>query len=429
MPEYKKKNVKKTRRQVKNTYTDDIPMTPKKPKKVKTQTEKPVKKTVSSSKMRLIRGNRLKFKRRRNIFTLCALFLIAAVVITSLSLPTGILEFMQNKIAAVGDASGYPGTFAGGELINVVENDDIFITVTPTEIGGYNSKSGKNVFKYQHGFERPLIAASPARFIVFSQGDTRYSVYNYSKMLINGETENDILNAVIGRGGTFAIATQSDGYSSEVAVYNKQGNRIYTWQCADYIINDLLLSNDGKKLIVSAINAKDGYFVSKLYVLKFDTATPVFSETFDGDMLLDLSSKNSRTFNAVFENHIEFYRWKDFTKTTFESEKQIYFNRATSKYNLFVAGHDGNKSDNTLYIYNKKGEQAYSFDFAGEITDISLTGNYIHILSGKNVYLYSVKGEEISCEPCDFGVSRIVPINHHTAALLTDNNMSKINLE
>ena len=101
------------------------------------------------------------------------------------------------------------------------------------------------------------------RVIALHKFDSFENLYDSLPLLKCGYTENDILTAKIARNGTFAIATQSDGYSSEVAVYNKKGKEIYRWFCADYIINDIQLDDTGRKLVLSAINAQKGSYVSK----------------------------------------------------------------------------------------------------------------------------------------------------------------------
>lgn len=434
MPEYKKKKVKKLRKETKNTYTDEIKMTPKEKRKpaqkkqeVKPENIKP--EAPEKKKVRVIRGNKIRNKRRKMAVALSALLITAVIVVTSLLLPTGIFEFLQNSIASRGTGSGYETSVTGGSLINTVEMNNVFITVTPTAVSGYNSKSGKYVFSYSHGYERPLIATSEARFIIYSQGGKDFKVYNFKKELISSKTENDILTAEITRDGTFAIATQSDGYSSEVAVYNKKGKEIYRWFCADYIINDIQLSDNGEKLVLSAINAQKGTYVSKLFVLEFDTATPIYTKTFDNELLLNLESDNFRTFYAVFENKVEFFKWRTFENTVFDTDKKFVFNRSTEKNSLLVAGHNSNKGNNTVYVFNKKGEKISEFNIDYEILDIAFKGDCIYILSDKVIYLYSVDGEKAAVGECSFGSIRVLPISHHNAIVLTDNSANKINLE
>ncbi len=436
MPEYKKKNIKKKKRVVKNAYNDDIKMSPSKrdrrEKSKKTDAPKKeqpvVKENNNKSDIKVIRGGRLKNIRRRRIIIGCCIVLIAVIVVFSIKLPTGIFEFLQNKMAAIGSGSGYPVTISGGMVIDCKNIDNVFITVTPTAVSGYNTKSGKNVFSYQHGYENPALSVSEARFMLYAQGGDEYCVYNLKKQLISQKTQNDILTASIGRDGTYAVATQSDGYSSEVTVFDKNGKKVYKWFCADYIINDLIVADNGKHLVVSAVNGKEGKFISKIYMLDFNTATPLYSTTFDNDIILDINSENNKTFYAIFENKIEFFSWKDYAAGNYKCEKEIIFNRSTAKYNLLVTNQETNKNYNTIYVFDKKNQKHAQFNFELPIIDIEIKGRYVYILSDKHIYLYSCTGEKISDTSCDFGVVKIIPINKNNVAVLTDNYGKKVSL-
>ena len=128
----------------------------------------------AKKKIRVIRGNKLRNKKRKLIFLYIIIALVTLLVTFSFCLPTGIIEFLQNSIAKSGTGNGYQSSISGGSLINAVQVDDIFITVTPTQVSGYNCKSGKSLFNYSHGYERPLITTSEARFIIYSQGEKEY---------------------------------------------------------------------------------------------------------------------------------------------------------------------------------------------------------------------------------------------------------------
>ncbi len=433
MPEYKKKKVRKIRKDTKNTYTDEIKMIPKEKRKFNNKVDRDneeIKSAVpAKKKIHVIRGNKLRNKKRKLIFLYIIIALVTLLVTFSFCLPTGVIEFLQNSIAKSGTGNGYQSSISGGSLINAVQVEDIFITVTPTQVSGYNCKSGKSLFNYSHGYERPLITTSEARFIIYSQGEKEYGVYNFQNQLISAKTQNDILTAKIARNGTFAIATQSDGYSSEVAVYNKKGKEIYRWFCADYIINDIQLDDTGRKLVLSAINAQKGSYVSKLYVLEFDSATPVYTKTFENQILLNLDADNAKSFYAIFENRVEFFNWNSFENKVFETNKTFIYNRPSNKCSLLVAGQQNNKGNNTVYVFDKKGDKISEFNVDYEVQDIAFKGDFIYILSDKIVYLYSVDGEKVAEGHCTFGTVRVLSISHHNAIVLTDNSADKIDLK
>lgn len=429
MAEYKKKKVKRTKKAIKNSFVEEIPMKPstkKSPKKeVKETASQPKKKakptSVRQKQIKVISGNKLMLKKRNKKIAAIVALLITAVVLISIILPTGILDAFRNSVALIGKGLGYDVKLSGTSLSNVVDLGDSYIAVTPTDIVGFNH-SGKTIFSYLHGYDIPIIEASSSRFLVYGQGEKNYTVYNLADALFEGEASNEILAADIARNGTFAIASLSDSYTSQVTVYDKNNENIYTWFCADYIINNVLLDNDGNTLVLSAFNAQNGEYVSKLYVIKFDSATPI--RVFDyKDIILSLSSENSSSFGAVFESGIEYFSWRNFANTSNGFENNISFFESTNQHSIAVTSRNANKGDNTISVYNYRGVEKHKFNFSSEIIDISMRGRYIYILSSNKVSVYNYKGVCVKTYDIAQGANFVIPIGNMKCAVCSDTHI------
>ena len=435
MAEYKKKKIKRSKKAPKNTYVEEIKMEPSKKKtvsnkktQISTEKETPKKKkkptSVKQSKINVIRGNK-PLKRKRNAKIVAVIFLIVAFfALISILLPTGIIDAVSNSFALIGKGDGYDVKLGGNTLSNVVDMGNSYITVTTTDIRGYNH-TGKSIFTYLHGYDIPIVKASASRFMLYGQGENQYGIYNLSNKLFEGEAANEILAGYISRSGTFAIATLSDSYTSEVSVYNKNNEIIYTWYCADYIINDVLLDNDGDTLVLSAFNAVNGKFVSKIYVIKFNSATPI--RIFDyNDLILSLSSKNSAYFSAIFEKNVEYFNWRNFALQSYSFENNVSYFDSTANHNVIVTARNANKGDNTITVFNGRGKQKHQFSFDTEILDISVRGRYIYILSNNEVSIYNYQGGRIKSSPTNFGANYIVSIGNLKAAVFSDNFIKRV---
>ncbi len=434
MAEYKKKSVSRRKKQVKHSVTEKIPMqrspAPKRRETVKK--EKPEVKTPQKAKptrnsvMKVIPGFKNKIKKRR----LTTVGLIGAVmifiVVFALCVPTGLFEFFENRFALIGGNGGYPVSISsGGTLVSAVQGKSHYVAVTAGSIDGYNN-NGKIMFSYPHGYEYPVVSQSQERFIVYGLGEKGYSVYNLNKQLYSATSDNKILAAAIAENGTYAVATQSDSYSSQVIVYDKNNKQIYKWMCADFIVNNVVLSPDGKRLAVSVFNTQAGKYLSKLYILGYKSATPINLFEYEDEMIMSLSTAASNSFYAVFDDSITFYKWKDLSNTSVTTDKKVFFARSNKNYSIFVNCNEANKTDNEIVVVNGKGVQKTKFTFSEEIIDIALRGKYIYILGDRKIYIYNVKGEALNTVTCDFGVKRIVPIRSFSVAAFTDNNIKKI---
>lgn len=432
MAEYKKKKVKHYTKDIKNSFIEEIPM--QKSKKVKKKpavsdtSKKPgkAKQTLGKSprEMKVVPGNKLKIRRRNSRIALVIILISTFIILLSVLTPTGIVDATKNTFALIGKGSGYEVKLDGSTLCDVQKINNGYITVSQTEINGYNF-SGKEIFKYLHGYEIPILETSKSRFLIYEQGGKEYTVYNYSAPIYKGETSNEILAGTLALNGTFALATLSDSYTSQVSVYNSKNEVIYTWFCADYIINDVILSDNGKTLVISAFSSNNGNFTSKIYVLKFNSATPVCSFDYN-ELVLSINSENNKNFYAVFENRLEFFDWNKYTKSEFSFDNSTSFVNASNRFTVAVTGREANKNDNTVFVYNRNGALKYQFNFENVIYDIALKGRYLYILSNRKLYFYNIKGECIDTVDCDFGLEFTVPIGNLKCAVFNDNYIKKI---
>lgn len=422
MPEYKKKNIKKHRRAIKNAISDDITMKESSPRR----SEKKEYKTPSPQKRKInvIRGNKIKIRNRRFASAIFVIFLIITILIVSLFTPTGIVETAVNIGASIKFGSDYPVKLSGGNLSSSVSQGNHVFLISTANFECYNT-NGKNIFSYQHGLESPTLCVSESRTLLYDQSGKEYSIYNLSKKLTSNTTENEILCATISRNGTYAIATNSDSYTSQVAVYNRKNEKIYEWFCADYIINDIVLSSNGKKLAVSGVSAVGGRFVSKVFILEYKSATPKSEFTYN-ELILGLNPSGTKGFSCITQNTVDFFTWRKSKTTTISGEDNVSLVRNYGSNTLIVFEKPGNKSENIISVFDSSGKEKNSFTFNNTVDYIEYKGANIYILSENNVYLYSLNGKFEGKTSCEFGTKYISAISHKEVASVIDSGIKKI---
>lgn len=424
LPQYKKKNIKKHRKVAKNVINDDVVMTSpsgesKREYKTKEHTSNPQRKKIN-----IIYGNKLRKRNKRIALALSCLLLAGIIAIISLLTPTGLSEMVVNLSASLKAGNVYPIKLSGGTLVDsAIQNNHIFL-VSTTNYECYNS-SGKNIFSYQHGYQAPILSVSEARTLLYDQSGKNYCIYNLNSLITSGTTEREILAANICRNGSYAIATLSDSYSSQVTVFDKKGNQIFEWYCADYTINDVLLSSDGKRLAVSAISAVNGAFISRLYVLEFDSADAKFKYDYN-DLILGVKAVNNSSFICLFENSIDFINWKKQRLSTYSTEENVIYSAQNKSSMLIVSGRTANKNENTISVFDAKGNQKKSFVFNGIVNSIEYKGTEVFILSEKTIYKYNISGELLAQTQCEFGTRYIYPVSKTEIAAITDNIIHKL---
>lgn len=432
MPEYKKKRVNRLRGAPKprrkkpsdESLPDDIEMHPSQ-KREKKSTAGYERKTAEP--MRVVKGKKLERRRKIRIFISAAAVVAAVCIVLHLVLPVGIFENIQNLTALIGSGS-YPAELESSEVLNTATRGGYYYVLTDTRINAY-SDGGKEIYSYVHGYENPVLKTSRTRALVFSQGADEALIYNLQSLKGSVKTEEPIITANISDSGAYALVTESDSYKSVVSVYNKNNEKIYEWYSAEDTVNCVAVSPNGKKIAVAAFNASSGDYASRVSVLEFDSATPVFTESYEGTLVYDIDTFHNSGFFVLTENEVRFIEWSDYGASGYENDYSASMFRTGSGGAAAVFSRSSDRTDNRVAFFDSKGKLKSEFEFKGVISDIQVSSGHIYCISDTDVYLLSDKGDVLRHAECGFGAVRLSVLSSNTVAVITDNRIDKISLD
>ncbi len=429
MPDYKKKRVsrirsapkrlKKSRIQKKNSapLTDDIKMRPASRKK----------QTKTQDGMRVVKGNKLERRRKLKAFAGAAALIAVVLIVLELVLPVGIGETVGNAVAVMGSGD-YPIELNGAEVLDSVSKGAYYYVITDNSVSAVSS-GGKTIFLKPHGFENPILKTSSTRALVFDQGGNTALIYNLSKLKTTFESKNKIITAAISRCGVFAVVTRSESYASTVSVYDKNSALIYEWYSSSDLVNNVAISPNGKKIAVTTLNSNGGKYKSNLYVLTFDSANPVFSESFEDTVIYGIDSTQRGGFAIVTKNKFEFIKWGKYERREYTNDYSISMLRAGSGGFAAVFNRENDRTDNRLAVFSSSGELKHEFSFSGVISDIEISGGHIYCMSDNEVSILNNDGSVLRKADCGYGGVRISVLGANSVAVITDNGISKLNLK
>lgn len=430
MPQYKKRHINRLRgaaetvrnkkaRGARISEPQDIEMTPSGKSR---RTSKP------HSDMRVVKGKKLERRRRAKVLTAAAAVIAVVCVVLQLILPVGIIENIQNLTALIG-SGGYPISLESSNTLNTVSRGTShYYVLTDTRINAF-SGGGKEIYSYAHGFENPVLKTSETRAMVFDQGGSELFIYNLASLKGNLKTESEIITANISDSGTYAVVTQSESYASAVSVYDKNNRLVYEWYSSEDTVNNVAVSPNGKKIAVSAFSAASGNYKSKVSVLNFSSATPEFTEEYDGTLVLNLDTAHSSGFSVVTSGGVDFINWSDYEKAVYENEYPISMFRSGSGGSAAVFSRESDRTDNRIAVFSSKGKLKSEFEFKGIISDIQISGGHIYCISGTKIYLLDSDGAVLRSAECGFGAVRLAVTGSNLTAVITDNRIDKIKLE
>lgn len=425
MPDYKKKKVRRIGKAPKKIYkkagiktAENIEMSPKKISNKSPET--------NEKNVRVIKGRKLERRNKLKIMAILAAVIIAVCTILHFVLPIGIMENLGNFMATIGSGS-YPIEIYGTETLNTVQKGSYYYVLTDTNLCAF-SNSGKKIYSYAHGYACPILKTSETRAMVFDQGGEELRIYNLSENTNTLNTKTNILTANIARNGSYAVVTESDKYASVVSVYDLEDKLLYEWYSATDLVNNVLLSPDGERVVVSTVYASGGQLKSKVSVLNFKSADPEFSREYAGKTVYSLENC-SDGFAILTANDCDYFDWDEYKHKSYSSEYELSLSRNISSELMLVFNRSSNKNDNHIVIISEDGEKLTEFSFNGHIGDIAFLNDHIYCISDTNVYMMDKKGKLLASAKCEFGAVRIVVTGKQETAIVTNGDISRLNIK
>ncbi len=426
MPDYRKRKhgglfsaparVKKSRIAQKKTE-ENIEMTPSNEKKAKNR----------PTQMKVVKGRKIENKRKLKVGAVAVSAILVVVIFLQLILPAGIIEGIKLTVAVMGRGS-YPIELESTETINTISRGSYYFVLSNNNVYAFNN-SGKRLFSYTHGYEKPVLKVSASRSMVFEQGGNEALIFDINGLKSTVQTEKTIVTGAVSDSGAYALVTVSDKYASAVSVYSKKDKIIYEWFSAEDTVNNVALNKNGKKLAVSTFNSNAGQYKSKIYVLNFKSATPEYTETLENSLIYTIDTAFANNFCVVSENGVKFIKWRKYEGTEYKNEYKTAFFRSSKNRYVVVFNRASDKTDNRIAVFSKKGKLTAEFQYKGTVSDIAVLGEYIYCMSDTEITMLNKKGEVLRKGSYGFGAIRLNVSSTDTVIVITDNKIEKFNLE
>ncbi len=380
-----------------------------------------------SSNLKVVEGKRRERLRKIKIASFFLIITVIAVIIFELALPAGIVKSVNMSIKLIGNGK-YPIELVSTETKNVVAKGKYYHILSNTHIDVF-SLSGKQLLHFEHGLENPVLKTSAAYSLVYDQGGTEVLVFDISEKVYSFVTKKPILTACISDRGNFAVSTTSEKYASQVTVYKTDGTEVYEWYSAEDIVNNIALSSNGKKLAVSVLNSNDGTNISsKISVLGYSSATPLYTESFKNTLVYRIDSSFSSYFTVVTSNMVKAYKWSNFKSNAYNNDYSISIFKPYKNGYIAVFARDNDKTDNRIVLLNKKGEKVTEFTYRDTISDIAAKGEHIYCMSETVISVLDENGKNLKSVDCGFGGRQICVLSSDFVAVVSDNKIEKIKL-
>ena len=352
-----------------------------------------------------IRDALKKKKRARTIRRISILVILLSLVVVivinrdALS-PEALSNWLSGSISQSGE-EGFPIQLPSGDTVRFENAGSNIVLTNQTNLYFYSAR-GKELRSLQHSRKNVQSKAAGDNILVYAVGGNDVSVETNAKTAASHKTEKAIITGEIAKNGKFVIATQSDVYTSEMVVYDKNANAVFKWTPSGGVISALAISQDGSRIAAATLYAQGGRIISGIYLFSTSKSEALFSYRLENELVRSLScDKNGVT--VVSDSQFLSLSAKGEEVGSFSyDEKQLIDFKECSKGLAMVFQDVNDPNRSILCVVNDEGELKAEAGVSEKILDIACSGNNIYLLSETSLKLYdastAVKDDECIIE-------------------------------
>lgn len=299
--------------------------------------------------------------------------------------PEALLDWIDIKLDGADKGDGFPYAISGDTVVEMGTAKNNLVLLTDTSVLFINEKGGE-VARRSHAYARPLLKTAGSYALAAERGGGRYQLETRRETVLTGKLEGrNILAAALQKDGLFALATDtaSQSYQSELDVFDRKGNVVFSWKSPRLLLTDVALSPDGVHLATVGVTAEAGNMRSTLLVfdLTQKNADPV-EYTGDGLMLYGVTCFSGGTVAAVGDTEIWVVKPGGtlFEKHSYDGLEPNGYAFGDSSAGI-VLHHSGASEGGRLMVVNASGDVAYTAEFTGVFRDLAPSGSGFWLLT------------------------------------------------
>ena len=236
--------------------------------------------------------NRLRAKRKRNLFLrrLLVLALIAGVIFAALSLSTALAErqlptLATNFFGGLG-GPGFPVRMPAGTLEQVRALGGDIAVINGANLHLYNRR-GRELLSAQRVGQGAILLTAGNRMLIYTIGGQGFSIYFQNRLLMDGEHDNQIRAAALGRQGNYAIVSSTMQFRSQLTVFTEGFEERFQWNSQE-LVQIAALCPGGNGVAAGSISTQGGLLYSRVTVFALDRRDPIAELVFANQLILGL---------------------------------------------------------------------------------------------------------------------------------------------
>ena len=275
-----------------------------------------------------------------------------------------------------------------GRVIAKVTGGIVSITSNTLEI---TEKNGKRETE-SIAVSNPVIHSEGDYFLYYGVDGKEITVKKGQKEYYKISTDNRLIRAKVNRNGYSFVATEKEGYSSEITVYNRVGEPIFKWSLSKSEFLDGDLNSDNNKIVFSTVDAMENIMQGKLTLIDITNAQVEKEEIFESEIFYLTDFYRNGTYTALGNNKLVYFNSNGTKKWEYSYEgRELLKAELTEPDNMviaFSAAGSGIKGNSTeVEVVNRLGELIKTRTIPSILDDIAVSKNKIALAFGKKLYI------------------------------------------
>jgi hypothetical protein len=319
---------------------------------------------------------------------------------------------------------------AGGETLYTydasAENhfallEDCLVVLSETKLRLINAGGG-DIWAKGVRMDAPMLESGGDYVLAYDVGGTELYVLDTLGELFTLETseEEPIISARLNENGWLAVTAQESGYKGAVTVYNNEYQRVFRLNRSSTFVVDAMVSPDCKSVAVITMGQHDGRFESSLLVYRMDREDPVAEISLGNLAALELDYEKD-TIWVLCESELAAVSTSDWTVNSYSFGNR-YLKGCSLGGNgfalLLFGGYRAGSADQAVSI-SPLGEELGGMDIQGQLLSFDAAGNYLALLAGGSLKLYTTQ-MELYRSLDDVQGARYVALAENASAVLAD---------
>ena len=246
--------------------------------------------------------------------------------------------------------------FTGTEEASFVKHNDAIIGAKTNYICCIGT-DGTLLWEKSIILTDPVVKAEGEYILAYQDGGKRFLLLRNDEEVFVKNTDDNILSANVSANGDVVLVTDKPAYKGAVVVYNKQGNKAFSWSSgsADVLAADI---SDNSRRVAAALLHTDDKVSSSVYMFDINKTEPYAKTDFSDSVVYRLEFKGNR-LTAFSDNML----------TGMSDGGKVKFNIGFEDVELITCGMDDNGNHAALFtqdnipminVYNKNGNLSSS---------------------------------------------------------------------